>query len=270
MSLAVQGLTVRHGSRTVIDAITFDLEKPGVYGLVGPNGAGKSTLIKAVGGVLPYSGEVRVDGADVQDLTCAQRARKIAYVAQNTSVTTTMSVAEVVALGRSVPRGLFRSSNADAALVRHCLERVDAYDLATRPITELSGGQVQRVMVARALAQQAGILLCDEPTSSLDLRHQFELLDLLREVAECNGTVVLIALHALDLAARYCDWVTVLDGGGGIAAAGSPREVLTTTVLETVFGVHARFVESADGYPLVDILGPVNRARTGERDAQPE
>lgn len=258
MSLAVQGLTVRLGSRTVLDGITFNLEKPGVYGLVGPNGAGKSTLIKAVGGILPYSGEVRVGGANLQALTSAQRAREIAYVAQNTSVNTTMSVEEVVALGSSVPRGLFHSCAADAVRVRRCLEQVDAYDLATRSVAELSGGQLQRVMVARALAQQAGILLCDEPTSSLDLRHQFELLDLLREVAERDGTIVLIALHALDLAARYCDRVAVLDGGGGVAAAGSPRKVLTTTLMETVFGVHTRFVESENGYLLVDILGPVD------------
>ncbi len=233
--LEVQGLCVDYGARRALDQVSLTLAPGDVVGLLGPNGAGKSTLVRAVSGVLAdYRGSVKVVGDELRALPRKELARRIAVVPQEPRFEFPFSALEVVLMGRHPHlSGLAFESARDVELARQALARCGALHLAGRAIDELSAGERQRIVFARALAQQAPILLLDEPASFLDLRFQVELFDRVRELA-AEGCGVVAVLHDLNLAAEYCDRAVLLQGGR-VIAAGPTAEVLTYRHLTAVY-----------------------------------
>ncbi len=249
------------GRREVVRGVTLSAEPGRVTALVGPNGSGKTTLLRSLfGAVALRTGTVRVGERELAALSRRAAARLVAAVVQDPAAEDGLLVRETVALGRLPHLGdLRRSGAADRAAVQVAMEMVDVIHLAERDMHRLSGGERQRVHVARALAQEAPVLVLDEPTNHLDIGHQFALLQLLRRLASERAVTVVVALHDLSHAARWADQVAVLHDGL-LAAAGAPSEVLAAPLTRRVFGVEARWlpepVGSAGGQRLVtDPLG---------------
>jgi len=239
----VSDLSVERGGVEVLSDVSLSVDDGEFLALVGPNGVGKSTLLKTMGGLLrPTAGRVLVDGHDVASLSARRTARLVASVPQETSFDFDFSVREVVEMGRTPYRKrLRRNPDPDGAdRVEAALERTEIAGFADRSVASLSGGEKQRVLLARALAQDAPALLLDEPTASLDINHQVRTLDL---VASLDETVV-AAIHDLELAARYCDRVALLSDGA-VRAVGPPGEVFTPELLEPVFDVDVAVSENA-------------------------
>ncbi|PSP37248.1 heme ABC transporter ATP-binding protein [Halobacteriales archaeon SW_8_65_20] len=240
--ITVDGLCVDRGGVRVLDGVSLSVAEGEFVALVGPNGAGKSTLLGAVGGHLPpASGSVTVDGDPVGSLSARSLARRIATVPQETNFGFEFSVRDIVEMGRHPYRSRFGGDGdpEGAELLDRALARTETAQFADRSVASLSGGEKQRVLLARALTQAAPALLLDEPTASLDINHQVRTLDL---VAGLDETVV-AAIHDLDLAARYCDRVVLL-AEGEVYAVGTPREVFTADRLATVFGVEVTVGEN--------------------------
>jgi len=251
--LKIESLSVDYGSRRVLHDVSLSVQTGEILALIGPNGAGKSTLIRAVSGVIPArSGRIRTNGDTFSALTPIQRARYLAVVPQAISLPPAFTVWETVLMGRTPYLGfLGQPSRADEGLARRALERVHALELAERRVGELSGGERQRILLARALCQSTPILLLDEPTAHLDLQYQVSLLDLIRKLAREDNLAVLIALHDLNLAARYADRVALMVAGR-ITALGSPREVLTPDLISHAYCLPVQVVEHPfAGGPLV-------------------
>jgi iron complex transport system ATP-binding protein len=227
--------------RTIVRDLVLDIPEGTVAGLIGPNGSGKSTLLRAVYRHLqPRHGTVYVGGDDCWRMPARQVARRIGSVPQERPTEIDLTVWEMVGMGRTPHKSAFvRDDPADQAAVAHALARVGLGPLAHRRFTELSGGEKQRVVVARALAQETPVLVLDEPTNHLDVRHQLDVLDLVREL----GATTLAAMHDLNLAATYCDVLHVLEDGG-LVASGTPEEVLTEEIVAQVFGVGAEIITS--------------------------
>ncbi|MDI6768641.1 MAG: heme ABC transporter ATP-binding protein [Anaerolineales bacterium] len=234
--LKIEGLSVSYGTRRVLHDVSLEVCSGEVMALIGPNGAGKSTLVRAVSGVIPLlGGKIRTNGDDLAALPPMQRARYLAVVPQAVSLPPAFTVWETVLMGRTPYLNfLGQASASDEERVQHALERVAALDLAERRVGELSGGEQQRVLLARALAQSTPILLLDEPTSNLDLHYQVSLMEIVRGLAQRDHLAVLIALHDLNLAARYADRVALLVGGE-IKAVGTPRQVLTPELISAAY-----------------------------------
>jgi iron complex transport system ATP-binding protein len=231
--LKIEGLTVSYGARRVLRDVALEVKSGEVTALIGPNGAGKSTLVRAVSGVIPVvEGHITVGATsrrpyDLITLPPMARARHLAVVPQAVSLPPAFTVWETVLMGRTPYLNFLGQTSAkDEELVRLALQKVDALDLAERRVGELSGGEGQRVLLARALAQSTPILLLDEPTSNLDLHYQVTFMELVRGLAHNESLAVLIALHDLNLAARYADWIALLVDGE-IKASGTPHQVLT-------------------------------------------
>jgi len=226
----------RYGRETALKDVSLRVEPGEVVGLLGPNGSGKSTLIKILSGILSqYEGSARVDGVEVRAAKRKDLASKLAVVPQESTFGFPFTVLQIVLMGRHPHlAGLAFETQQDVDLARVALDRCGAAHLEGRTIQELSSGERQRVVFARALAQEPRALLLDEPASFLDIRHQTELYDLVRELARTDGTAVLTVLHDLNLAAEYCDRIYLLRQGR-VAAAGKTDEVLTYTNLTTVF-----------------------------------
>ncbi|WP_405797199.1 ABC transporter ATP-binding protein [Streptomyces sp. NBC_01506] len=239
MELALDGVTFALDGKTLVRDLSLRVGTGQVVGLVGPNGSGKSTALRCVYRALrPTGGTVLVDGRDLTSLTLRESARAVAAMTQDSSVDLDFTVEEVVALGRAPHlRGNGIPGVRERELVTGTLARLDIGHLARRGILTLSGGERQRVLVARALVQEPEILVLDEPTNHLDIRHQIELLSLLRG----SGLTVLVVLHDLNLAAAACDRLAVLSQGR-LVAAGTPEDVLTAGLLREVFGVRAEVV----------------------------
>jgi len=236
MKLELNGVSVNLGGATIADDASLRVETGEMVALVGPNGSGKSTLLRTIYRVLrPTTGTVLLDGDDAWHLPAAEVARRCAVVIQEGEAEFDFTVDEVVLMGRAPYKRAFdRDDATDFALVDQALEQVALRSLRYRSIATLSGGEKQRVLVARALAQQAPVLLLDEPTNHLDLRATLSLLDLIREL----GLSTLCVLHDLNLAAAYCDRMYVLSAGR-IVADGAPHDVLTEQLLREVFQVDA-------------------------------
>ena len=233
--LRIEGLSAGYEARHVLRNVSLAVAAGEVVALIGPNGAGKSTLIRAVSGVIPAAGVVRTNGDDFRALGSMQRARYLAVVPQAAALPAAFSVWEIVLLGRTPYLGfLGHPSRSDEALAHTALERVSATHLADRRVGELSGGEAQRVLLARALCQAAPILLLDEPTAHLDLQYQVNLLSLVRSLAHQDHLAVLIAMHDLNLAARYADRVALMVNGE-IRAEGTPADVLTAELISQAY-----------------------------------
>jgi iron complex transport system ATP-binding protein len=232
--LEARDLAVAYGSRLALAGVDLELQAGSIVGLLGPNGAGKSTLVRALSGVAAFAGSVTVTGDDLRALSRKELARRVAVVPQEPRFDFPFTALEVVVMGRHPHlAGLAFESAADLAIAHQALARCGASHLARRPIDQLSSGERQRIVFARALAQQAPILLLDEPASFLDLRYQVELFDRVRELAD-GGTGVVAVLHDLNLAAEYCDRIVLLQAGR-VVAAGPTAEVLTYKNLTAVY-----------------------------------
>lgn len=247
--IAVKALSVALGGRDILRGIDVVVPPGSFVGLIGPNGAGKSTLMRALAGLLPFTGEVRIDGKLLGELTDRERARRVAYMAQSREIVWPMSVEEVVALGRLPHRPAFTGlSDVDRGVVERVIAELDLGPLRYRAATELSGGETARVMTARALAQDTRIIIADEPTAGLDPAHQLNLMQIFSDLAK-GGRTVLVSMHELGLAARWCRRLLLLDQQR-IIADGAPEEVLTRNNLSRVYGVDA-FIGHDEGGLLV-------------------
>jgi iron complex transport system ATP-binding protein len=247
--LVIKNLSVSYGAREILHNISLDLQSGEVLALIGPNGAGKSTLIRAASGAIPYSGYVRTNGDDLADLSTIQRARLVATVPQAVSMPPAFTVWETVLLGRTPYLGFIgQPSKADEEIVRQSLQRVSALPFADRRVGELSGGEQQRILLARALCQSTSILLLDEPTAHLDLQYQVNLLELVRELAHKDNLAVLIALHDLNLATHYADRIALMVAGN-IKAMGTPKEVLQPELIAEAYCLPVQVVK----HPFLDV-----------------
>lgn len=244
-AVAFRGVRASWGRREVLHGIDLDVGPGSFTAVVGPNGCGKSTLLGLLTGSAARStGAVLLAGDPVAGLRARERARRIGALLQEQTPPPELTSAELVRVGLEATRPLWHRHTADdEEAVQRALDRVDALELADRPVASLSGGERQRVLLARALAHDPPVLVLDEPTNHLDPRHQFATL----RVAARSGRTVLAALHTLDLACRFADRVVVLSGGR-VAADGPPRAALTPEVLRSVFAVEGRFLtDPADG-----------------------
>ncbi|MDR3435634.1 ABC transporter ATP-binding protein [Telmatospirillum sp.] len=236
--LAAENISVSLKGRKVLTNINVVVQVGELLGLLGPNGAGKTTLLKALAGLRSCSGRTTVDGRDVASLSPDERAKRIAYLPQGTEAHWPMPVKTVVGLGRlPYQRHFAPPSEADRAAIARAMAEADIGALADRRLNALSGGELARVFLARALAVEAPVLLADEPVTHLDPGHQLAVLDVLARRAS-DGDAVVVVLHDLGLAARYCHRVCVLDNGH-LVAEGTPDQVLDDALLDRVYGIRA-------------------------------
>lgn len=262
MKLQAIHLSFAYQSNLVFDGVDVELV-PGITAIIGPNAAGKSTLLKCLCGLLTPRGEVRIDGRALRSYTSAELSEVISYLPQGFAPHAVLTVFETVLLGRYQQLG-WRVANKDIELVERLLDEMDLSDLATRYVNELSGGQAQMVAIAQALVREPAVLLLDEPTSHLDLRHQFEALELIREASRLRGICTAIAMHDLNMAARFADAVCVLYQGR-VHSSGPPAKVFTAEMISTVYQVEAQTALDSHGRPVITILGSCPSSVSGSK-----
>lgn len=247
-TLSVHDVHLRRGGSLVINGVTFSAATGETVGIIGPNGAGKTSLLLALYRALkPEQGEVLLDGGSIASLSRRQVAQQIAVVSQTSEAEMPMTVRDTVALGRLPHASLAQYGNRDdQALTDAALTRTGLLPMADRFVTEISGGEHQRVLIARAIVQDAPFLLLDEPTNHLDLRHQFEMFQMVKDLA-CTTVVV---LHDLNMAAQFCDSLILLDHGAPVAQ-GPTHEVLQASLISKVYGITADVITHSDRQHLV-------------------
>ncbi len=234
--LGVTDLSVSLGASQVLDRVSLTVEGGEFVGLIGANGAGKSTLLRAIMQLVGASGRVTIGDRDAAAMTAAQRAQHLAYLAQERDIAWAVPVEMLVSLGRSPHRSAFAPlSTEDRAAIAAAMRQMDVEQLRVRPATELSGGELARVLVARALAQQTPILLADEPTAGLDPAHQIGLMRTFAGLA-AEGRAVVASLHDLGLAARWCSRLVLLHEGR-VLADGPPQAVLSVDNIRRAYGI---------------------------------
>lgn len=241
MLLNILGVTCGYGTSLVLKDANVQINSGDFVGIVGPNGSGKSTLIRTISRVLhPLYGKVLLKGDDIYHIPAAEVAKKMAVVTQEQGLDFPFTVKDVVMMGRLPHIKRFaRESAKDLEAVARAMDLTDTVLLADRQVNELSGGEKQRVLLARALAQEPKILLLDEPTSYLDLNYQIEIMELLVRLRRDYGLTIVMVLHDLNLASRYCDYLLVVKQGS-IYAIGSPHQVITTQMIKEVYGCEVR------------------------------
>ena len=250
--LQAQHLHWKAAAAHIVRDISLQVKRGEFVGLLGPNGSGKSTLLRMIYRILkPASGSICMEGQDIWQRSARENARAMAVLAQENTGEFDLRVCDVVLMGRSPHQSAFaRDSEEDLRIVTESLAQVHAQALTERMFSTLSGGEKQRVLMARALAQQARLLVLDEPTNHLDVRHQFELMNLIRGL----GLTTLAALHELPLAAHYCDRLYLLKDGA-LVAQGRPAEVLTPQIIAQVYGVQAQVrISERSGKPLIEFM----------------
>ncbi|MBN1264262.1 MAG: ABC transporter ATP-binding protein [Anaerolineales bacterium] len=242
-----------YSRRPVLHNLCFDVKPGEILAVVGPNGVGKSTLIKAASGILPLTnGEIRLGEKSIHSINPDKRARRIAVVPQAIHLPGAFRALDVVLMGRTAYLNWFESENQeDVEIATTMMEKTGTLEYADRLVGELSGGEQQRVLIARALAQSPEVMLLDEPTAHLDLHHQDRTLKLVRELALEQGLAVLMALHDLNLVSRFADRVMLLSNGT-VHSLGRPQEVLTADLLAEVYAVKIQvFPNPQNGHPVV-------------------
>lgn len=257
VAVACRDLTVSFGATRVVGPLDLEVAAGSWLGVIGPNGAGKTTLLRAVAGLIKSEGDVRFDNAQLRGLSRRRAARLVAMVPQQPVIPRGIRVFDYVMLGRTPHMGyLARESASDVQVTNEVIAELQLGDFADRPATDLSGGETQRVVIARALAQQSPILLLDEPTTALDVGKRQEVLALVDRLRIELGLTVISALHDLTLAGQYADELILL-GGGRIVATGAARRVLTPEMIERHYGASVRVLEDPDGGIVVIPQRPV-------------
>jgi iron complex transport system ATP-binding protein len=244
--IELRDLTVRFDGIDAVRDVSLEVGSEEWVMLIGPNGAGKTSVLRALCGLLPFAGEARLDGRDLRELGRRELARLIAFVPQNPETPPELTVAEYVLLGRTPHLGyLATEGRRDRQAATRALERLDLLSFAERGLGSLSGGELQRAVLARALAQEASVLLLDEPTTSLDLGRQQQVLELVDSLRG-DGLTVVSTMHDLTLAGQYADRLVLLDRGA-IVAEGEPDEVLSAANLAAYYGASVRIVSDGHG-----------------------
>jgi len=240
-----------YGSKPVVSNVSTALEPGGWLAIIGPNGAGKSTLLKSIVGLARADGEILLGGTPAGSLSSRERARMIGYAPQIPVLPEGLTVTDYVLLGRTPHLGMLaREGGRDLAIVEQVLARLDLAALAGRLLRTLSGGERQRAVLARVLAQQAGLLLLDEPTTGLDIGHAQALLDLVDRLRAEDGTTVITTLHDLTFAAQYADRLLLLDNGA-VVAAGTPEQVLTEQTVHRHYAADVEVLTTTRGHLVV-------------------
>jgi iron complex transport system ATP-binding protein len=252
-AIALERVAVTLGRQRVVDDVTLTVEEGEWVALIGPNGAGKTTLLRAIAGLVDHEGALSLGGTPTRELSRRERARRIAVVPQEPETPSWLTVGEYVLLGRTPHLGsLAREGSADEEAAARALGRLDLWALRDRQLGTLSGGERQRAVVARALAQEAGVVLLDEPTTALDIGHQQQALELLDALRTDDGLTLVAAIHDLTLAAQFADRVVLLDGGR-VVADGTPVDVLSEEVVSTHFGASVRVVQDEGLFAVVPL-----------------
>lgn len=244
VNITIKGLRFGYNGSRILDDLDLLIEDSEVLGLVGPNGSGKTTLIKCIDRILKPKGSILLDGKDLEGIGRKEIARRLGYVPQSSATPLATTVFDTVLMGRR-PHIRWRVSDDDIEKVSDTLEQLDLQDLAMRDFSQLSGGQKQKVLIARALSQEPSVLLLDEPTSNLDMRHQLEVLEIITTLVKEKKISAVMALHDLNLAAMFADKLAILKDGK-IYAAGETADLLTAENIREVYGVEAM---------VIDILG---------------
>lgn len=255
MLLEAIELSVLRGGKRILDSVSASFADAGLVAVIGPNGAGKSTLLSVLAGLLkPDAGDVRFEGRSLAEFDRRELAQRRAYLPQNARCEWPMSVDRVVALGLTPSLGMLGELSAeDARRVEEALKRADMFDKRDQSATTLSGGELARTMLARAIVGAPSVLIADEPIAGLDPRHALDAMRRLRTLSD-DGCLAIVALHDLALAARYADRVVALKDGG-LVVDGAPDDVLTTENLRDVFDVEARVTRDSSGVSL-QFIGP--------------
>jgi iron complex transport system ATP-binding protein len=255
-AIELEEVSFAYGEQAILSRISFAVAKQSFLGLIGPNGSGKTTLLKCLDKTLtPTAGRILLEGKDLAQVDLKALARRVGVVPQQWEVNFAFSAWEIVMMGRYPFLTPFaRESREDRAIGRAAMEATNTWAFADRPITELSGGERQRVLIAQALAQNPQLLLLDEPTSHLDINHTLDLCELLKKLQQSKELTILAVFHDLNLAARYCDALVLLNGGK-VYACGRPEQVLSAENLEAVFGVRVQIRQEAEtGRPSILFL----------------
>lgn len=244
--IELENLACRFGEKLILDHLDTHFEAGGFYAIMGANGCGKTTLLRLIGGLLhPQEGRVLLDGLPVERYGARQLAQKIALVQQHPQTDFEFSAFETVLMGRNpYQRRLQNESEEDWRIVEECMRMTSTWHLRFARPNEMSGGELQRVMLARALAQQTPVMLLDEPISNLDIAHQFDILELLRTINREQHKTILIVIHDLNMALHYCDKALLLHHGR-ILFQGPAAEGLTPENIATLFGIGARLCDGA-------------------------
>ncbi len=250
MTITVQNLTFHYRNTPTLTNITLELQKNQLIGMIGPNGSGKTTLLKCINKILePKQGKILLDTQELRKMNRMDVAKHIGYVPQSAVANLTpLPVFEVVLMGRRPHIG-WQNSEDDNEKAWAALKLLNIESLALRDFYELSGGEQQRVLIARAIAQEAKVLLLDEPTSSLDIRHQLEVMELIRRLVREKGLAAAVAIHDLNLAARFCDRVVMMKKGQ-IFALGETQAVVSPENIRVVYGVEA-IINYSNSFPYI-------------------
>ena len=258
--LEVDDVSVALGGRTVLSHLSTFVRPGGWLGVVGPNGAGKSTLLRAIAGLVRYDGHVRIAGREYKAAELRARARAVAFVPQRPVLPRSMNVTDYVLLGRSAHHSYLGPETArDLSVAAEVLQRLQLRDFARRPLGELSGGEAQRAVLARALTQEAPVLVMDEPTTSLDLGHAQAVLELADQLRRENGICVVCSLHDLTVAAQFAEELLVLSGGRSVLSGG-PAQILTEDNVKRYFGADVEVLPGLGG----PVVSPIRHNRTLE------
>jgi iron complex transport system ATP-binding protein len=261
INLEAENLSLAYGRHKVVKGVTFNVAPGEMVGLIGPNGSGKSTLIKALSGIIPpYSGRIVIGGIDVTKISRTDLARLIGVVPQMPLLPGTFTAFEIVLMGRNPHLKLFQSEGVrDIQIALQAMERTNTRPFAMRKVGELSGGEIQRLVIARVLTQQPKSILLDEPTSNLDINNQVEILDLIKGLCIADNLNVVITLHDLNLASQYCDRLILLNNGK-IHAQGNPREVISDKNIAEVYGAEGCvYAHPVNGLPAVLLQAGITR-----------
>jgi len=255
VNITIKGLTFGYNGSSILEGLDLVIEDCEVLGLVGPNGSGKTTLIKCIDRILKPKGSILLDERDLQTMSRQEIARCIGYVPQSSSTLLATTVFDTILMGRR-PHMSWRVTPADIDKVSEVIELLHLDDLAMKDFGDLSGGQKQKVLIARALCQEPSVLLLDEPTSNLDMYHQLEVMEIISCLVKKSGfknkVSAVMAIHDLNLAARFVDKLAILKGGR-IYAAGTPSDLINAENIRTVYGVEAVVMKNLDRPYIVPI-----------------